>query len=1116
MSPAAKKIAPLLFGSGFCALIYQIAWTREFRLVFGASTAASAAVLAIFIGGLGVGGVWLGKRADEAKEPLFLYARLEALVAVLTALTPAFFWLIRRVYTGLGGTVTLGLGGGTILRLFLAALVLAAPTIAMGGTLPAAARAAETDAGEGRRGVALLYGINTLGAVTGCMLANFILLEVFGSRLTLWMACLVNLLVAVFAVVVSRDLAADAAEALAARQAAPAPDEQAAAQADAEQVAVEQTAPAAFVLAGAAVVGFAFFLMELIWYRMLGPILGGTVFTFGLILAVALLGIGAGGACYAIFGQKRPPTLLGFAYTCLLEGVLIILPFALGDRLALLALTLQTVGKLGFWGYVFGWLVVAGAVALPAAFVSGVQFPMLIALLGRGQRHVGRQIGLTYGWNTVGAAAGSLAGGFGLVPLIGAPGCWRLVAVLLGLLGASALALSLRRERRVVAALGPALLLVGIVVLQGAGGPTALWRHSGIGSGRFALDRISQPNGIESEQNDAQREIVWQMDGVESSVALTDRDAFSFIVNGKSDGNSVHDAGTQVMAGILGAALRPAATTAAVIGLGTGCTAGWLGVVPTLTQVDVFEIEPAIERVARDCAPVNQDVLHNPRVHLRIADAREVLQVTPQHYDIIFSEPSNPYRAGISSLFTREFYQSTAARMNPDAVFLQWVQGYEISPQTIRTIYATLSSVFPIVETWVLDGSDMLLVAYREPHPIDVARTRALLATEPYRTALAATWHTAGLEGMLGHHLGTPALAAAIAQQEGEQFNTDDHSSVEFGFARTLGRKDYFLVPQIDDLARARHENRPAVAHGEVNWDLVEQERMSRYFNANGRPPALQTTSPTLHQMVQMLGLSSQKNHAGVVATWRGRPSKRVSAAPSAAPAASAAPSPVAPSAPAPATSVAPASSSEPPAPPPVAAPPALPPLPGTLTGLAVLAEALASQGDEDALVVATALAAHAPLEAEYVRAALRAAQGKNEEAAQLLEHLLVAYRSTPWIDTVAERTMALALVLAQADRRLGPGLLDALSQPFAVHAQEFTRRRAVFAIALSQPDPKLCVAALAAIEPYPFWEEPFLRDRAACYNDAKHPLAAAAISDLQRYMDTRGLRIDEGLAPAP
>jgi hypothetical protein len=192
MNRNAVRIACLLFGSGLCALIYQTVWLREFRMIFGASTAASAAVLAIFMGGLGVGSWLLGKRADRVESPLGFYGNLELFIAVTAALTPLLLTLARLAYIAIGGTQVLGTVGGTIVRLILSALVLGLPTVAMGGTLPAAGRAAETDRDEGRRSLALLYGANTLGAVTGAALSTFFFLETFGNRQTLWLACLVN------------------------------------------------------------------------------------------------------------------------------------------------------------------------------------------------------------------------------------------------------------------------------------------------------------------------------------------------------------------------------------------------------------------------------------------------------------------------------------------------------------------------------------------------------------------------------------------------------------------------------------------------------------------------------------------------------------------------------------------------------------------------------------------------------------------------------------------------------------------------------------------------------------------------------------------------------------
>ncbi|MBI4025831.1 MAG: hypothetical protein HY360_12675 [Verrucomicrobia bacterium] len=175
------KIALLLFGSGMCALGYQTVWLREFRLIFGCSTAASAAVLAVFMGGIGLGSLWLGPRSDRKDRPLAFYAQLEVLIALFAAATPFLIFPIQQRYVAMGGTPVLGLGLGSAACLFLSTLVLGIPTFLMGGTLPAAVRAVETDDDVGRCRAALLYGANALGAVTGAMLSTFFFSKNLGT-----------------------------------------------------------------------------------------------------------------------------------------------------------------------------------------------------------------------------------------------------------------------------------------------------------------------------------------------------------------------------------------------------------------------------------------------------------------------------------------------------------------------------------------------------------------------------------------------------------------------------------------------------------------------------------------------------------------------------------------------------------------------------------------------------------------------------------------------------------------------------------------------------------------------------------------------------------------------
>ena len=243
MPGSVLRVTALLFGSGFCALVYQIAWLRELRLVFGASTAASAAVLAIFMGGLGLGGAILGRRADESPNPLRMYGRLELLIAVTAAASPFLLEFVRFIYTSLGGSLTLGAPVAMVARLALSTLVLGVPTFLMGGTLPAAAKSVETDEDLGRGHLAYLYSVNTLGAVTGACLVTFVLLEHFGTRSTLWLACLAN----VFVAFVALALAGGAARS---RRYVPK---------DVPEQSSVSILGEGYILASAAVVGFTFF-----------------------------------------------------------------------------------------------------------------------------------------------------------------------------------------------------------------------------------------------------------------------------------------------------------------------------------------------------------------------------------------------------------------------------------------------------------------------------------------------------------------------------------------------------------------------------------------------------------------------------------------------------------------------------------------------------------------------------------------------------------------------------------------------------------------------------------------------------------------------------------------
>jgi len=1002
-------VATLLAGSGFCALVYQTAWMRQFRLIFGASTFATAAVLAIFMGGLGLGSALLGRRADRHPNPLRFYGNLELLIALSAALSQPLLWLVGKVYIALGGSVTMGVFGATLVRLILATLVLAIPTILMGGTLPAAARAVTTSDDAGRRRLALLYGINTLGAVAGALASTFFMLETFGNRKTLIIAVLLNLLIAMIARAMTSG-------------------------ADVSSAPVEESSsalPARFVYASAAIAGFAFLLMELVWYRMLGPLLGGTTFTFGLILAMALLGIALGGTAYSLWSGGGGATVSGFALTCTLEAALLMLPYALGDRIAILANYLRVLGHSGFGGFLFGWTIITAIVVLPPAIIAGVQFPLLIALLGRGREEIGEHVGRAYAWNTLGAIAGSLAGGFGFLPLFSAPGCWLIAAMLLVALGLGAALYARNIPSIVIAACAVACAF--------ALGPTALWRHSGIGAGR--AETPQNPNEIRTWTNATRRMTVWDADGRESAVALADADDRSFIVNGKSDGAARGDAGTQVMGGLVGAMLHPNPRKALVIGLGTGSTAGWLGAVPSMERVNVVELEPVVLRVAQACTAVNHDVLHNPKVHISIGDAREVLLASRDRYDIVFSEPSNPYRAGIASLFTRDFYEAVRARLDRDGIFLQWVQAYGIDVETMRTIYATIGAVFPHVATWRTGEGDLLIVATREPVTYDLARLRQRAAAEPYRSALHATWRVESAEGFLAHFLAGDRLTRVVSHDA--LLNTDDQTPIEFGFARSLGDSSRFHMDQVIALAFGLGCAKPERMNGTIDWHAV---LLQRAFEIDLTPvPSIAGADERVHH--EFASLWDKSNFGGAMTVWtrNGRW------------------------------------------------------MPVNSAEAAMVAESIVYSGaPDDPAPYLAMLRAWEPLEADVIEAAFRIRKGDRAAAIALLRRAFAGYRATAWPQPeIMGRGLALAKsVGAPAE------MYAALEQPFAAAQLEELRLRTLYDLGrqIDHCGPRT-LAALKRLEPWAPWQLELLQDRVNCYAQAGlHDLAAAAQNDLRDY----------------
>jgi spermidine synthase len=1030
MEPSVRRVAFLLFGSGFAALVYQTAWQRLFQLTFGASTAASAAVLAIFLGGLGVGGLLLGRRVERSNSPLRWYADLEIGIALWAALTPFLRSGVHHLYLALGGTETLGTTGATVVRLAFAALVIGPASVLMGGTLPAAARAVVADSDDSRRGLALLYALNTVGAVVGALVGPVLLFGIFGTELTLWAAVCVNLLVGVFARAMARSSPAVAVSTWARPQG---PGE----------AHVPSALPpkrvVVFAYLTAAVAGLGFLSLELVWFRILSPILGGSSITFGLILATALLGIGVGGFFYSLRSSHKPATVELLATTLAAEALLVILPFAWGDDLALVAAHLREMINLGFGYLLGGWMFVALVVVFPASVVSGYQFPALFALLGRGRAGIGRHVGEAYAWNTLGTLAGSLLTGFVLLPTLGAVGTWRVVAVLYALLAIAGAGVAYKSTKQVGRTVLPLATALGALLFCTGSGPGPVFRHSPVGAGRLDLAELT-PNEVISIRREASETVIWERDGVESSVAIDVVNGIAFLVNGKSDGAVVDDANTQAFLGLIPAALHPNPKRAFVVGLGTGMTAGVLGRTRGMERVDVAELERSVLEVAHRSALANDDVLRNRRVNVHIGDGRELLLTTERTYDVIVSEPSNPYRAGVASLFTREFYQAGAARLAPGGLFAQWLQSYEIDGTTASMALRTLGSVFPYVSVWSPGGSDLVLVGSASPQRVDMNRLRRVVAEPHYLDWMRRAWRVEGAEAFVAHHIASPPMVTSLVELVRTPINTDDLNLLEVSFGRLVGDGAYSAIGDffatLDVAAR-----RPEVT-GSIDWTLVEERRHRVDWSEYTGPPATPRTQAT------NAGCEGSMTRAGQIWPYGEEPADVVE------------------------------------------------------TWVVGYTDAI--RNADVALERASALEkAGFEAEALMVRSRLAEAKTDLEGATRLLVEVFDQLRkkALPLCD-VPTRALNRARSIALTYPPGGRALLRALSSgPFAVHHADGYRRTTRETIGAKTRDPGLCMEAFAARHGPITWALEPLAARTRCFERAKSPDAKHAHDELALFL---------------
>src|SRR5688572_13977069 len=653
----------LFIGSGCAALIYEVVWFQLLQLSIGSSAVSLGVLLGIFMGGMCLGSLLLPRYIDPKQHPLRVYAYLELGIGLCGLIVLFLVPVVGDLYTKVAGTGQANL----FLRAIVASIFLLPPTLLMGATLPAIARWVEATP-SGVAWLGYFYGGNLAGAVVGSMVAGYYLLRVYDMPTTTYVAVVLNVLVALLAFAIANRT----------KDAVAVPD--ASAPTTPTLIPGARLVYVAIALSGLTALG-----AQVVWTRMLSLIFGATTYTFSLILAIFLTGLGIGSSFGAAIAKTSPNPRIALGWT------------QVGLCAALAWAAYATSGSLPYWPinpsissspvFSFQLDLMRGIwVMLPGAILWGMSFPLALASVAARGQDPGRLVGGVYAANTLGAIIGSLVTGLILVATIGTQMTQQ---VLIGLAALSGLLMLMPGEGEVRKPLASTpVVVIGVALIAGLLA-RAVPPLPGIlvAYGRYAATWLGQ------------NEIIYVDEGVTASVAVsrTPNGVLNYHHAGKVQASSEpQDMRLQRMLGHITTLVPRNPARVLVIGCGAGVTAGAVSIDPAVKRQTIAEIEPLVPRVvSTHFAEHNFDVVRNPKVNVHLDDARHYLLTTDEKFDAITSDPLDPWVKGAATLYTREFFQVVKDHLNPGGVVTLFVQLYESSEAAAKSEIATFLEAFP-------------------------------------------------------------------------------------------------------------------------------------------------------------------------------------------------------------------------------------------------------------------------------------------------------------------------------------------------------------------------------------------------------------------------------------
>ena len=810
-----RTLCLIVAGSGAAGLAHEVAWARALGQTLGHSLPSLTAVLVAFLGGLGLGALLASRRAGRTGSPLRDYAVLEIAIAIWGLAAPFIAGMARE------GVVALSTAGDfrehqEAIRFAVACVALTPMTLMMGATFPLVIREARRRGADSATAVRALYGWNTVGGALGACAGSFLLLPLLGTKGAFLAAAGGNLLAAVAALVSWLRQRAAAAPRVTATPADVGPT-------DAAIPRSGGSAPMIVAALIATIAGGAAALLQIGWTRAITLAFGSSIYALGITLTAFILGIGLGPLVLPrrMLRPGREVAVAAAAFWIVATSSLALLPLL--GRMPVLAAFLS-----GRFETSLPLLFAAqsGAVLLCLllpTMAHGVTFPCL-ALLGEGNGRVPahRAAALVYTWSTWGSVAGLSAGGLLLIPSIGSERTLRAAACVALLLSFVLFLPRLARggatrPRPLRQALTTVLWLTPLVLLA-----LPRWDRDVMASGGFLYGPVYRSAMGRSGLPEVMRrrgEVLFERESGEALVTVRRSQAgvLSLQINGRTEASSGGDMATQLLAAHLPLLLHPGPEKVLVIGLASGVTVGGVGS-HAVRNIRVVEIVPAVVEAARLFSPHNGNVLDDPRLEIVLDDARAHLLVSADRFDVITSQPSNPWIAGVANLYTVEFYDLIRSRLKPGGLFCQWVQAYHLDPADLRAIVASFLRIFPDATLWEesAGSGDYFLIGGDGPLRIDPGRLRSAPSALAELSAagirdeadLLARFVT-GPEGLFDFSAGTPP-------------QTDDRLDLEWRAPLALFRRTLRL--QVTELNRHRRPVAPFLAPaGAVDPALLER-----------------------------------------------------------------------------------------------------------------------------------------------------------------------------------------------------------------------------------------------------------------------------------------------------